>query len=130
VQTARRLTAFLLVTLWLPALLHCRLEAAGLLFESDCCSAAPGAAIPAADHGCATDACEVIEGEFPIPAGFEFKAPAADAEADLFFCALIAPLADLVPPPDSASDAAGTAPPELARAWALIVPGAASPRAP
>jgi hypothetical protein len=130
VQTARRLTAFLLVTLWLPALLHCRLEAAGLLFEPECCAAAPNAALPAADHGCAEDSCEVIEGEFTLPTSIELQVPDANAEADLIFAALVAPRIEFSPPPVAAGASADTAPPEWARAWALVVPGAACPRAP
>lgn len=127
---ARRLTVYLLVTLWLPALLHCRLEAAGMLFESECCGAAPRAALPAADHGCADDSCEVIEGEFTAPTSFTLKAPDAAAEADLISTALVAPGLASSAPTGAGGGAAYNAPPDLTRAWPLIVPGASCPRAP
>ena len=130
VHSARRLAAFLLVTLWLPALLHCRLEAAGLLFESECCSAGPCTPAPTTNQGCADDSCDVIEGEFTAPSALTLKAPAAEVGALLIGVFPIAPWTETSPPVVSEISLAAAAPPELARPWALIVPGPLAPRAP
>jgi len=61
VRLLRKITAFLLVVLWLPTAQHCMLEAAGLLSAQEehadraqCCESADGA--------CETGVCNVLEG--------------------------------------------------------------------
>ncbi len=109
-------------------MLHCRLEAAGILFESDCCSSATRSTAPAADHGCADDLCEVAEGVFTRPDDLSSGAPHVSVED------LCVPRAEecLAPEGDFAGEltTATTAPPGLSRPWALRVPGATAPQAP
>lgn len=128
--SVRRIVALLLVSVWLPALLHCRLEAAGLLFESDCCRATPCKSTAVANQGCVDDSCEVIEGGFTATVPFSLKVPAGESCACLLFAPAMAPLAELSPPVVSEISLAAAAPPELARPWALIVRGPLAPRAP
>jgi len=131
VPLLRRIAAFLLVAFWLPALLHCRLEAAGLLFESDCCDSTPRSSPPAAaDHGCADDSCEVAEGHFTPPSPLIVKAPSLGACANLLFPPAALPLPELIPPPATGVVEVTTSPPEFARPWTLVAPGPVSPRAP
>lgn len=56
----RKLAAFLLVALWLPATLHCQLEGLGLdaIFA---CADQPAEAAHADDNGCTDDGCQTIE---------------------------------------------------------------------
>ena len=51
-----RFLLFALLALWLPATLHCKLEAAGV-FADHCTDAGS----PATDVGCTNDACPTIE---------------------------------------------------------------------
>ncbi len=130
VPRTRRIAAFLLLALWLPAMLHCRLEAAGLLFATDCCSTTPASTSPAADHGCADDSCDIVEGEFTSPTAFVLKAPSPDWCACLLCGPAALPPVAFSPPPDTGVVEATSAPPELAPPWVLVVPGSLSPRAP
>jgi hypothetical protein len=124
----RRIAVFVFVALWLPAMLHCRLEAAGLLFESDCCGAAERPNVPAADHGCADDSCELVEGLFAKPSAVVLKVPALGAVS--ISPVAVVPPAALAPPPRGAVALTTAAPPELNRPVVLRVPGPRSPRAP
>jgi len=129
--SARRIVALLLAALWLPAMLHCRLEAAGLLFESNCCDSTPCSPQPVAtDHGCTDDSCEVVEGEFTAPDAFVLKAPSLEHCTNLLFSPTAPPSAELIPAPDTGVVELTTAPPELTRPWVLMAPGPVSPRAP
>ncbi len=130
VSSARRIAALLLLALWLPAMLHCRLEAAGLFHASDCCSTTPCAPQPAAAQGCADDSCDVAEGEFTAPASFVLKAPSYAPFASLLLPpALLLPAA-LIPAPVTGVVEATTAPPELTLPWVLVTRSPLSPRAP
>jgi len=53
-QRLWKITSFLLLAIWLPATLHCDLEAAGFAesHHTDCC---------AVSHDCKTDACATVE---------------------------------------------------------------------
>ena len=78
----RRLTAALLLALWLPAVLHCRVE--GLL-GVECCAEDAGSH---ADKGaCEGDSCTAIEGGFIKPATANSTAP-----APILFCLPGAPV--------------------------------------
>jgi hypothetical protein len=55
VKPTFRLVALLLLALWLPATLHCNLEAAGLIFPSSVCTDGSN------DH-CSGDNCTQLEG--------------------------------------------------------------------
>jgi hypothetical protein len=128
VSAVRRIAVFVFVALWLPAMLHCRLEAAGLLFESDCCGAEARPTAPAADHGCADDSCELVEGLFAKPSAVVLKVPAPGAVS--ISPVAVVPPAALAPLPRGAVALATAAPPELNRPVVLLAPGPRSPRAP
>ena len=127
----RRVAALLLLTLWVPALLHCRLEAAGLRFAADCCetsAAKPHAPTPV--EGCADDSCDVAEGEFTAPSSLALHAP-----APILFLSLLdgAPLSlspVVVSPPETCLSPEAAAPPEVRRSWHFVTRAAPPPRAP
>jgi hypothetical protein len=129
VPIVRRLAAFLLAALWLPAMLHCRLEAADLIFDAECCGASERPSLPAADHGCTGDSCEVAEGEFTMPPTLVLKAPSNGSGHVAWIASMWSPTA-LAAPPVTGVVPASTAPPELAQPWVLLAPGPRSPRAP
>ncbi len=131
VFAARRFAAFLIVALWVPAMLHCRLEAAGLLFASETCGAATGCAeVPAADHGCAEDLCDVAEGDFSPRASIALRAPAPVLHASLLTAPQLIPAPIWSPPVEHSAIESTAAPPELARPWVFVAPGPFAPRAP
>lgn len=127
---ARRIAALLLLALWLPAMMHCRLEAAGVFLDSDCCNTAPCTPQPAADRGCADDSCEIAEGEFTAPAALVLKAPSLDHIARLLLLPTTLPPAALTPPPGTGVVEATSAPPELTLPRVVITRSPLSPRAP
>lgn len=127
-SSARQFAARLLLVLWLPALLHCQLEAAGLLFGSDCCEAAKSAA-PEPD-GCGGDACDIAEGAFAPRTTSLLGAPVPPPAPGLpITTGTFPPPAVLPPPPVGLQDAA-TAPPELRRTWVFRSRAALPARAP
>lgn len=122
---ARRIASFLLLLVWLPALLHCRLEAAGLLFGEECCQK-----VPAKPDRCADDSCEVAEGEFTKPAPLIVAAPLPALGSALWYADWVrVSLQGAAPPAPAISDQA-TAPPEIPRTWLFIARAAAEPGAP
>lgn len=123
---ARRIAILLLLALWLPAALHCRLEAAGLMPDANCCTETHHDA-PA--DSCADDACEVAEGEFTKPSSSTLAAPAPALCACLLCFTQISPPLELTPPVRAVSDLAA-APPEIARTWHFVARAAPAPRAP
>lgn len=126
---ARRIAALLLVAVWLPALLHCRLEAAGLFLGAECCSETHAPA-PTSAETCADDSCEVAEGEFTPPSSSSLAAPAPLLCACLFCSDVIAPTLAVTPPPVTGLDEVDASPPEITRTWVFVTRAALSPRAP
>lgn len=128
----RRISALLLLALWLPAMLHCRLEAAGLLFAADCCAAAPGEEQTHAGTAtdCAGDSCEIAEGDFTAPPALVLKVPSTDAGPVCFFIAVTPVPADVSSAPTHGVVEATAAPRELTVPWVLVTRGPLSPRAP
>jgi hypothetical protein len=126
VARVRQLLSLVLVALWLPATLHCDLEAVGLdeLFRCDVDHHAPA---PKDAH--AADGCDVLENGWMKRA----SAPLA-AATPIFFCCLVCFAGALPEPPlsDAASERieAVTPPPELARIWQFLARAAPPPRAP
>jgi hypothetical protein len=123
----RPFLAVLLLAAWLPATLHCALEAAGCTRAEDCCDGH-------ADGGCTRDSCDTLEAGFLKPAALHVALPqfSADAAASLLdsLCPpLRAPAARLLPPVTGVT-AAVAAPPEVARTWRFAVRAAPAPRAP
>lgn len=124
----RRIAALAFLAFWLPALLHCRLEAAGILFESDCCNSASRSATPAADHGCADDLCDVAEGLFTRPDSEGVDGPQLGIDPLGLEEAAVRAILDWELPAEVT--VATTAPPGLSRPWALRVRGTTTPQAP
>jgi len=129
VLLARRIAACLLLALWLPALLHCRLEAAGLALGSECCNEthAPTAATK---DSCADDACGVAEGEFTSPSSSTLVAPAPVLCTCWLAADILVPPLALAPPPAPSLDERLAAPPEISRRWMFVTRAAPAPRAP
>ncbi len=129
--SVRRVIAVLLLGLWLPATLHCDLEAAGLdpLFHcaedvaaapaDGCCKSSPAA----------RDACDVVEGAAFKPAPDTATLPPPALRPDLLALVLPPPARDLAPPPAALTDRA-VAPPEVARTWHFVARAAPPSRAP
>lgn len=122
----RQLVALLLMSLWLPATLHCALEAAGFEIVFVCHDHETGAA---SDGQCTDDACHALE-------GFAFKPAANTAVLTLpSLCACLLcfvtppPAISLTPPPSGISDRIA-APPEVARTWHFVARAAPQPGAP
>jgi len=126
VLLARRIAPLLLLALWLPAALHCRLEAAGLMPDANCCTETHHE-VPA--DKCADDACDVAEGEFTKPSSSTLAAPAPALGACLLCFTLVSPPLELTPPPRAVSDSVA-APPEIACTWLFVERAAPAPRAP
>ncbi|WP_414662790.1 hypothetical protein [Horticoccus sp. 23ND18S-11] len=129
VNSARRIAAILLLALWLPALLHCRLEAAGVLFGAGCCDD-DHASAAASPESCEGDSCGVAEGEFTSPSSTVIAASAPVLHACLLDVALAWPAPDVSPPPLEGIVEADSAPPEVVRTWVFVSRAAPSPRAP
>lgn len=128
----RRISALLLLALWLPAILHCRLEAAGLLFAGDCCTAKPGQeqTHAGAATDCGGDSCEIAEGDFTAPSALVLKAPSADTVTAFLFLAVTPVPADVSVAPPSGVTRTTAAPRELTVPWVLVTRGPVAPRAP
>ncbi len=127
VQFARRLAALLLLVLWLPALLHCPLEAAGLTLTSTCCVDDHSAE---ASDGCTRDGCETLESGFTKPPADGAVAPAPVLCACLQSRLCVpTPVAPVLPPVDGVTTAA-TAPPETIRSLPFLTRTAPPSRAP
>lgn len=112
--------AVLLLALWLPATLHCALEAAGCLRAADCCD-------EQADGGCTRDSCDTLEAGFVKSASLQVALPSfsADAASQLDSLTRRPPL-----PPVKGVTGTVAAPPEVARTWRFAVRAAPLPGAP
>lgn len=133
----RRLThgffALLLAALWLPATLHCDLQAAELFAaHADACCAGEAGDGCEAGHGdeapCANDSCEVVEDGAYRPSHDTLcvAAPELSILTDLaeLWCALaVETTAVRVARP-------AESPPEIGRAWQFVQRAAQPPRAP
>ena len=121
VQRLFRLIALLLLTLWVPATLHCGFEAAGLggMFACD------------DEHHSGTtsrDACDVVENGWFKLANHPTSLPAPILCPDLF-CFVTPPPVLLTPPLVGVTEAEA-APPDIARHWQFAFRATLSPRAP
>lgn len=126
VRSARRVFVLLLLAAWLPAVLHCDLEAAGLAFATECCEQTDSAGV---DH-CNPGRCDVAENDF-IAASDSAIVPPAAPLCDCLFCALCVP--EFAPddsPSPTALDESAAAPPDVSRRWMFVFRAALSPRAP
>lgn len=117
-----RLVALLLLALWLPATLHCDLEAAGLTPVSVTCQDEHAANQHAADN------CAQIENDTYKHASTLLKAP-----APALLAACVCSVTDLVPRPifvPLVSPERTDSPPELTRTWQFRARAALPARAP
>lgn len=122
-----RLLILLLMAFWLPATLHCRLEAAGFEASHDCCSAG---SMEAAAGDCRDDACPAVEDNLfkESSPGLKVTAPAV---CNCCICHAMAPVA---PAPDLGAARLSPerhAPPlELKATWQFLARAAPPARAP
>ncbi|MES2692635.1 MAG: hypothetical protein V4773_04120 [Verrucomicrobiota bacterium] len=125
-SVARRFIALLLLTLWGPAMMHCRIEASGLVSGSGCCSeekAAPR------DLTCEDDSCETAEGAFT--ASSTAAAPAPHLLVSFESLAAMPPaLVVAAAPPLRGVIESAAAPPEIAPTWVFRSRAALPARAP
>ena len=127
----RRLIALAMLAIWLPATLHCAMEAAGLEEWFGCHDAAHHDTDP-----CADDACHPIEGlAYKLDSSpLKISAPLAVAVSASNAFALVqlglSPLITLLQPPAEGVIEIGAAPPEIARTWHFVARVALPARAP
>jgi hypothetical protein len=127
VHRFRRIFALLLLAAWLPATLHCGLEAAGLHLGPECCA---GASHAEATSGCESDDCEILEGGFTPSSSLHVTAPAIAVCACLLHAESQPPMVAVFSPPASGIDDAAAPPRELVPSWPFVSRAALSPRAP
>ncbi|MEJ1972378.1 MAG: hypothetical protein WDM96_07925 [Lacunisphaera sp.] len=121
-----RFLLFALLALWLPATLHCRLEAAGFLAATDHCCNKSG---ESSSMDCKDDACPTVEDALykESSATLAASAPVESFGPDSF--ALLAPPGlELAIP--SLSPIRHAPPPELRVAWQFLSRAAPPARAP
>jgi len=119
-----RFLLFALLALWLPATLHCKLEAAGV-FEDHCTDEGS----PVTDTDCTDDACPTIEDALYKDSAVKLTV-AAPAECHIpACCALLLALDRLVAAP-ALSPARHAPPSELTVRWQFITRAAPPARAP
>lgn len=116
VHFLHRITAVLLLALWLPATAHCRLEAAGADLGSSCCAKETPLA---SEDECNNDICSGLEGRStdPAAAAVGVSAPVLSA------CVFVSPPLPALPPcsaPPGFVPEESTAPPELVRSHHFV----------
>jgi hypothetical protein len=121
-----RILLFALLALWLPATMHCRLEAAGFLPSHDACAAGQSGG---GSTDCKDDACPTVE-EALFKDSTPAPAIAAPAEChhlgDLTL--LLASLTRFEEP--ALSSVPHASPPEVRVAWQFVTRAAPPARAP
>jgi len=119
-----RFLLFALLALWLPATLHCKLEAAGVFAEH--CTDEHS---PATDTGCTDDACPTIEdGLFKDSAAKLTVAAPAECHIPACCAHLLAP--DRLVAEPALSPVRHAPPSELTVRWQFITRAAPPARAP
>jgi hypothetical protein len=129
VSRLRRLLALALVALWLPATLHCALEAAGLDDLFHCVNDLHQPCKHAAPSDTPADACNLIEDASFKPANDTALLPPPALCAGLLRFVAPNPTLVLTPPPSGLSDRIEP-PPEVARTWHFTARAALPSRAP
>jgi hypothetical protein len=121
VFAARRIVAVVLLSLWLPATLHCAVEAAGVYLEFVCHDHETQAV---SENHCADDSCHAIEGaSFTV-----FSLTKLVGIAALSVVALLAEPLEF--PPDGVRPERTDVPRELQRSWQFSTRAAPPARAP
>ncbi|MFZ5496196.1 MAG: hypothetical protein ACOZE5_12790 [Verrucomicrobiota bacterium] len=124
VPRLRPLIALLLTALWLPATLHCRLEAASFYEADECCADEQ----TANTSDCKDDACPTVEDALYKESSQDLKI-AAPATCVCFVC--LAPVtADETVAEPALSPARHAPPPELGVTWQFVARAAPPVRAP
>jgi hypothetical protein len=123
----RLIVALLLALVWLPATLHCGLEAAGLLEHADACCHGEHADAAKPTH-CGVAGCGVVEsGDYqPSYSLLKVSAPVAV----ICFSSLIELTACLPGEPAIVAPEKAESPLEIRRTWQFLARAALSPRAP
>ena len=108
VLSVRRLATILLVAVWLPAVLHCRVES---LIGLDCCASTQ------TDHsekkGCEGDICDTLEAGFVKSSSGHIAIIAPLLSACLIFCDWVMAPAELSEPLVTGIIEEAMAPPEI-----------------
>lgn len=123
----RQIASLLLLALWLPATLHCDVEALDLSELFQC--AVDHHSEPVAATPCADDACDEVENGWfkPSSENLSIAAPSLCACILCFACPL--PARSLTPPVAGPAETLA-APPEIARTWQFVSRAAPLARAP
>ncbi|MBL9200778.1 MAG: hypothetical protein JNL39_09745 [Opitutaceae bacterium] len=116
----RRLIAVLLLSIWLPATLHCALESAGLHLPLLCHG---HEAAEVAETHCAGDDCHALDHS----SFTSFAITKLVASISLPIVATLTAPLDL---PTAGISSPAAAPPEVARSWIFVERAALPPRAP
>ena len=127
-RALRFLAALVLAVLWLPATLHCGLEASGLLEKSEagCCAHDESGDEQTAD--CEQGACELVESGDYQPAWNLLKVSAPVAVDGFVWLMEIA--VEAMQPPEGDAPPRAESPPELRRTWQFLARAALLPGAP
>jgi hypothetical protein len=130
VRFFRPIIALVLLAVWLPATLHCGVEAAGFALGSPCCADSDSDHAPASEASCETDGCGVVESGFRSSPSLSVPAPVALLSASpIWTLSLVPALAPLSPPVTGVVEAR-TAPPEINHSWVFVTRAAPLPGAP
>ena len=128
----RRTIALLLLAVWLPATLHCEVEAAEIALHLAGCTETD-----ATDHhhdvapeNCIADNCATVEGSFTANSSSPAAARAPVVSAAPFIALVSVPAFALSPPPVTGVIEALAAPPQISRSWIFVLRAAPWPGAP
>ena len=127
-RVLRFLAALVLAVLWLPATVHCGLEASGLLENSEAGCCAHDEAADEQNADCEHGACEVVESGDYQPAHNFLKVSAPVAVEG--FVSLIELAVEAIQPPESDARPRAESPPEIRRTWQFLARAALLPGAP
>jgi hypothetical protein len=128
VRRVRTVVTLLLALLWLPATVHCQLEAiSGLEFLSCCQHAAPNTSPTHHAKDCATDGCAAVEAGFYLLPAVSVTPVAPQLAAHLV---MAAPAATPSTAELRAHSLPSPVPPDRSVRWRFLWRAAAPPRAP
>ncbi len=127
-RSLRTLIALLLALVWLPATLHCGLDAVGVFAHADNCCADASDAGPHEKSSCGLDGCDVVEsGGYPVASG-AVKVPAPIWDSAEFSLIVLVPV--LASETEITVFEAVESPPEIKRTWHIVSRAARLPGAP
>lgn len=121
----RRFAAIFLVAVWLPAVLHCRVEN---LLGLDCC--ADTQANHSEKKGCEGDICDSLEAGFIKSSSDQLAIAAPQLCACLICCIHVVEPADISAPPVTGVIEEAMAPPEIIQSRHFLARSALPARAP